>query len=350
MASRRKVRRWVLWYSLVEAVVILCALVGWFWFQRQLMPVGRGAARTVWIVRGADITAVARQLREMRLIRHADAFRWYARWRGDTERIKAGRYRLSPTMTVGQILDRITSGKQDTEGLVVIPEGFTVRRIAERLAARGILKDADAFLRIAGGGGRLDGRLALPFPVPETGLEGYLFPSSYDFEPGMKAERVAQIMVNQFEEQFRKPFADEIKRRGRPLHEIVTIASMIEREAEIDKDRPLIAGVIENRLRKGMRLQIDATVLYALGHHKNRVLFRDLRVDSPYNTYRHTGLPPGPIASPGLPSLMAALRPATHDYLFYVAAEDGSHVFARTEAEHNREVARYRARQRSGGN
>ncbi len=347
MASRRRVRRWVLWYAVIEAVVIAVGLIAWFWFQRQLQPVGQGPARVVWIARGSDIAAVSRRLREMRLIRHADAFRWYARWRGDTERIKAGRYRLTPQMSAGQILDRLTSGKQDTEGLIVIPEGFTIRRIAERLVARGVLKDADAFVRSAT---HPQGRVTLPFAMPETGLEGYLFPASYDVEPGTRPERIAQMMVDQFEEQFRKPYADEIARRGRPLHEIVTIASMIEREAEVDKDRALIAGVIENRLRKGMRLQIDATVLYALGQHKSRVLFRDLRVDSPYNTYRHAGLPPGPIASPGLPSLLAALRPASHDYLFYVAAGDGSHVFTRTESEHNREVARYRARQRSGAN
>ncbi|NLI01524.1 MAG: endolytic transglycosylase MltG [Chthonomonadales bacterium] len=347
MASRRRIRRWVIWYALVEALVIVAGLIAWFWFQKQLTPVGQGPARVVWIARGSEIRGVSRRLRAMGLIRHADAFRWYARWRGDTERIKAGRYRLSPTMTAGQILDRLTSGKQDTEGLVVIPEGFTLRRIAERLVARGILRDGKAFLDLAR---NPQGRIRTGFAAPASGLEGYLFPSSYDIEPGTKPERIIQMMVDQFEEQFARPYADEIARRGRNLHEIVTIASMIEREAEVEKDRPLIAGVIENRLRKGMRLQIDATVLYALGQHKSRVLYRDLQVASPYNTYRNAGLPPGPIASPGLPSLLAALRPATHDYLFYVALGDGSHVFTRTEAEHNREVARYRARQRSGGN
>jgi UPF0755 protein len=346
MAARKRRPRWLLGCAALEAGLVACALLVWLWFQTQLSPVGAGPAQVVRLSRGTDIATVARKLREMRLIRHAEAFRWYARWRGDTARIKAGRYRLSPNMTAGEILDRITSGRQDTEGLLVIPEGFTLRRIAERLVARGIVKDGEAFLRLAE---RPEGRIRTDFPVPPTGLEGYLFPSSYDMEPGMAPERIIQMMVDQFEQEFARPHADEIARRGRSLHEIVTIASLVEREAEVDHDRPLIAGVIENRLRKGMRLQIDATVLYALGHHKSRVLYRDLRTPSPYNTYIHEGLPPGPIASPGLPSLLAALRPASHDYLFYVATGDGSHVFTRTEAEHNREVARYRARQRTGG-
>jgi UPF0755 protein len=290
-----------------------------------------------------DIRQAAQRLRDRKLIRHAGVFGLYARWRGDTARIQAGRYRLTPSMTASAILDRLVSGKQDTDGLVAIPEGFTLERIAERLASRRIVRDTAAFVRLAE---KPEGRVALPFDAPPTGLEGYLFPSSYDLAPDTTPENVIRTMADQFEAEFRRPYADEIARRGRPLHEIVTIASMIEREAEVEKDRPLIAGVIENRLRAGMALQIDATVLYALGYHKSRVLYRDLKVASPYNTYRNKGLPPGPIASPGLASLLAALRPAEHAYLFYVAAADGSHTFTRTLAEHNREVEKLRARRR----
>jgi len=236
-------------------------------------------------------------------------------------------------------LDELGLGRQDLAGLGIIPEGLAVRRVAERLVAEGIIRDVGSFIKLAQ---QPNGRVNLPFPEPPTGLEGYLFPSGYDLQPNTPPERVAQVMVDEFARQFSQPYADEIAHRGRSLHEIVTIASMIEREAEVEKDRPLIAGVIENRLRKGMRLQIDATVLYAMGRHKNRILYRDLRTPSPYNTYLHAGLPPGPIASPGLPSLLAALRPAKHDYLFYVASPDGSHIFSRTEAEHNEMVEQMR--------
>jgi UPF0755 protein len=132
--------------------------------------------------------------------------------------------------------------------------------------------------------------------------------------------------------------ADDLRRSKRSLADIVTIASLIEREARIGKDRPLISGVIHNRLRKGMRLQVDATVLYALGEHKGRVTYEDLKVDSPFNTYRHKGLPPHPICNPGEASIRAALRPAKTEYLFYVARPDGSHVFTRTYAEHQQAI------------
>jgi UPF0755 protein len=150
-------------------------------------------------------------------------------------------------------------------------------------------------------------------------------------------------MLDEFTRRFYEPHKEEIARSQHSLHEMVTIASLIERETHVSEERARIAGVIENRLRRGMRLQIDATVLYALEKHKSRVLFRDLQVDSPYNTYRHAGLPPGPIASPGLPCLLAALHPEQHDYLFYVVGPEGSHVFSRTEAEHRRAVMRMKA-------
>jgi UPF0755 protein len=150
-------------------------------------------------------------------------------------------------------------------------------------------------------------------------------------------------MLDRFTAAFFDKHRADIERSSHTLHEIVTIASLIEREAEVEQDRARIAGVIENRLKRNMKLDIDATVLFALGRHKERVLYRDLQVASPYNTYRHKGLPPGPIAAPGLPSLVAALHPESHDFLFYVAAPDGSHVFTRTEAEHNAAVARMRS-------
>lgn len=347
MTTRRR-RRAPLWGCIVaDALVVGLGLLAWLAVQMQLRPVGPGPAQVVWVARGMDMERLAARLREKRLIRHAGAFRLYARYRGDTSRIRAGRYRIAPTMPASAILDAFVMGRQDMEGLIAIPEGFTLTRIGERLASRRVIRDAEAFVRLAQSPAKA---IRAPFPVPPSGLEGYLFPSSYDLSPNMQPERVIQMMVDQFESEFRRPYADEIAKRGRPLHEIVTIAAMVEREAEVDKDRPLIAGVIENRLRRGMRLQIDATVLYALGYHKSRVLYRDLRTRSPYNTYVNKGLPPGPIASPGLPSLLAALRPAEHEYLFYVAAADGAHVFTRTEAEHNREVARYRARRRQGAN
>lgn len=319
----------------------LCCL----WVAYQLRPVGSGKPQWIRVVRGTEARALAERLRKMNLIRHGAVFYWYARWRGDADRIRAGRYRLSPTMSPSQILDKLVLGIQDLDGFVTVPEGFTARRIAQRLKMRGVIRSEEGFLKLVT---NPEERIRLPFPAPATGLEGYLFPSSYDMEPGMGPERAAQMMVDEFVRQFAVPFASEIAQSPHTLHEIVTIASMIEREAEVDRDRPLIAGVIENRLRRGMRLQIDATVIYALGKHVNRVLYSHLKTPSPYNTYLHPGLPPGPIASPGLPSLLAALRPAKHNYLYYVAAPDGTHVFTETFGEHTRAVAQMRALRRAG--
>ncbi len=142
------------------------------------------------------------------------------------------------------------------------------------------------------------------------------------------------MMLKQFAQVWDKEFADLARQKGMSAYQVVTVASMIEKEALFDSERPRIAGVIYNRLQEGMPLQVDATVLYSLGRHKDQVLLKDLEVESPYNTYRNTGLPPGPIASPGLTSLSAALQPEDHNYFYYVATSDGHHVFSRTYAEH----------------
>ena len=187
--------------------------------------------------------------------------------------------------------------------------------------------------------------LTADFPLPKDTLEGYLYPDTYEFPPHVTANQVLLEMLLNFGKRFARPYQRDLASAPHTLHEIVTIASLIEREARVPGDRPRIAGVIENRLRAKMPLEIDATVLYALGHHKQRVTFKDLTVRSPYNTYRHKGLPPGPIANPGLDSLLAALHPEPNAYFFYVARPDGSHLFTRTPGEHEaakREVRRER--------
>jgi len=285
---------------------------------------------------------VAEKLQEAGVIRNAHVFLWLARLTGDAGRFQSGDYRLSPSMTSREIIAHLRRGGLDgNDKTVTIPEGWTLKQIAAALSEKGVVKDGAAFLAFVM---RRDSPLSAPFPLPEAGLEGYLFPDTYRFEANTRPEKVAQAMLDRFTTAFFDQHRAEVERSGHSLHEIVTIASLIEREAEVERDRPRIAGVIENRLAKNMKLDIDATVLYALGHHKSRVYYKDLAVDSPYNTYRHKGLPPGPIASPGLPSLMAALSPEKHDYLFYVASPDGSHIFTRTEAEHNAVVARLRAK------
>jgi UPF0755 protein len=323
----------------------LCAALALLggWTALELQPVGADRRRVVFVVRRGDrVATVASRLADAGLVRSATAFFLYASLGGHGSRLRAGRYRLSPSMSVREVVAALRRGGSPESGVVTIPEGFTVRQIAETLYRHGVLADPEAFVRLA----RRPVGIRTSFRMPPTGLEGYLFPETYAMGERTPAAAALQRMVDAFEARFARPYADEIARSGHTLHELVTIASLVEREAEVESDRARIAGVIENRLRRGMRLQIDATVLYALGRHKSRVLYRDLQVASPYNTYRRAGLPPGPIASPGLASLLAALRPARHHDLYYVAGPGGAHIFTATEAEHNRAVARVRALRR----
>ena len=327
--------------------VLLAGAGGLLWSYQQLQPAST-APRAVRVVipSGATPRKIARQLQRDGLIRSELAFVWQALRDGKLDKLKSGGYQLSPHMSLSEMVDRLARGGQDlNETAVTIPEGYTLRQVAGALAARGVITDPGKFIRAATQGMPA---LDLPFRVSAKSLEGYLYPETYRFQPATDPGRAAETMVETFNRQFYAPNRQAIDAGPHSLHELVIIASLVEREARVARDRPLIAGVIENRLKKGMRLEIDATVLYALGHHKDRVLYRDLDVDSPYNTYRNSGLPPGPIANPGRDALMAALHPKKSDYLFYVAAPDGSHRFSRTLAEHNRNVARMRAERRAG--
>ncbi|MFN3286282.1 MAG: endolytic transglycosylase MltG [bacterium] len=311
---------------MVAAATSAAALVAW-----SGAPPGSGQPVVVVIPAGADAGQVADLLHRHGVVRSPLLFRLWARWRGLEGRIQAGEYRFSPAEGVHEILRRLTAGDVVRYRLV-FPEGLTAEDVARRLEEQGVV-GAEAFLEEVG---RAD-RYWIPQMEGNTSgrLEGYLFPDTYEFPRGLPADRVVATMVARFREA-----TAELWSSPRPLglspYEVVTVASLIEREARQDAERPRIAGVLYNRLRRGMPLQVDATVLYALREHKERVLYRDLEVDSPYNTYRRTGLPPGPIANPGLESLRAALHPETHEYLYYVARPDGTHVFSRTLAEHER--------------
>jgi UPF0755 protein len=229
------------------------------------------------------------------------------------------------------MLRMIAEGEVGVKWLT-FPEGFTIQQMGDRLQAEGA-GSSRKFTQDALYGG---GAFHTSFPHPAGSLEGFLFPDTYAVPAGTSEKTVISEMLRSFESKVTKPFATDIAKSGMSLDQIVTLASLIEREAKVPSDRPLISAVLRNRLRKNMRLECDATVLYALGKHKQRVYFKDLEVDSPYNTYRNAGLPPGPIANPGLDSIKAAMHPANVDYLYYVARPDGSHIFSRTFEEHQR--------------
>ena len=325
----------------VASAVALAVLGGVVWFNAALRPVSSDTSAHLVIVKPSRMKQLSGLLEAKGVIRSASAFRLMAKSRVALkgEQAQAGAYDLSPSMSADEIWARLCAGKV-AERKLTLPEGFTLAQMAERVAER-LEVPAEAFVDAARSS-KVSREVA--FRLPRGQLEGYLFPSTYTFAVGGKAPPMVGEMLATFQRVFAQPYRKELARRKLTLHEVVTLASLVEREARVPAERALIAGVIQNRLRKGMRLECDATVQYALGGHKSRLLYQDLRVDSPYNTYLHAGLPPGPICNPGLACLKAALSPARTDCLFYVARRNGHHLFTRTFAEHQRAIQQARRR------
>jgi UPF0755 protein len=321
-------------YSLRLVILVVLLVVG-ILFSVHAVVLPAGGSRTVFvnIPKGASACAIADLLARHGAIRSAFGFKILAFITGESRKLKPGGYRLNTSMSPAKILSKIANGEVYAKW-VTFPEGFTIRQIGERLEACGLGKAA-RFSQLAH---RHASAFQTSFPLPSNSLEGYLFPDTYLIPIGASEESVIRAMLTAFENKVVKPMADEIAASGMSLHQIITLASLIEREAKIPADRPLISAVLRNRLRSNMPLQCDATVLYALGEHKSRVLYKYLKINSPYNTYLYPGLPPGPIANPGLASIKAALYPANVDYMYYVARPDGSHIFSRTFEEHQRAI------------
>lgn len=299
----------------------------------------------VMITQGASARVISDTLYESHLIRSPLVFLLTSRISGASERLKPGVYELNRAMSAPEIIRSLVEGNT-LESWVTIPEGKTLREIADILGAKQ-LANPDAFLGLTTSQG--DMFAAYSFPYDEN-LEGYLFPDTYLVQRGTTTDEIVKLMLDTFERKVVRAHRDEIEqvmaRRlklgedefNEGLHRILVVASLVEREARVPADRPKIAAVIWNRLAKNMRLEIDATVTYSLGKsraNKAKVYYSDLKNDSPYNTYRCFGLPPAPICNPGLASILAALRPAAVDSIYYVARRNGTHVFSKTLEQHN---------------
>lgn len=269
---------------------------------------------------GATVRAAADSLAAAGVVRSARWFRIYAWVRGGDRRIKPGTYLLPRGDSWSTVLDMLRAGRGIVR-TVTIPEGFSLRQIVPLLAARLDLP-ADS-VRAAVRDTALLARLDLPTPT----LEGYLFPDTYTFPDGTSAREAVADMVRRFLQEWKPAWTARLDTIGLSRNDVVTLASIVEKEAVLPEERPVIAAVYMNRLRAGMLLQADPTVQYALPQHEDRLYYRDLKVKSPYNTYLHPGLPPGPIASPGAASIVAALYPAHVPFKYFVAAPDGHHEF-----------------------
>lgn len=302
-----------------------------------------GETVRVTVPEGSGMAAVADSLGSHGVIRWPAGFRLYARLRGVERSVKPGVYELRQGSSWGAALDKVVSGDV-VQVRVAVPEGWTARQIAARIAAV-TGTPVDSVLAILA-----DTAAPREWSVPGPTLEGYLYPATYAFPAGTPPRRMVRAMV----ERYRSAWTPEMRARADSLgmseREVVTLASIVEKEARVWTERDTIAAVYHNRLRIGMRLQADPTVQYALGAHQSRLLYSHIDdvADNPYNTYRHAGLPPGPIASPSRAAIEAALNPAEVDYLYFVARPNGTHVFTRTLAQHNA-AKRASQRERAAG-
>jgi UPF0755 protein len=281
----------------------------------------------VVIPSGAPLRVAADSLARAGVIRSPTLFRIYALVRRDDRSIRAGTYVLHRGTSWGDVLDALHGGK-GLVATVTVPEGFALSQIVPLLAARLSVPVESVQVAVR------DTALLHQLDVPTSTLEGYLFPDTYTFAPGTSARAAVRTMVRQFERTWKPAWSVRLDSLPLSRNDIVTLASIVEKEAKLPEERPVIAAVYLNRLRHGMLLQADPTVQYALGQHQSRIYYKQLDVDSPYNTYRHKGLPPGPIASPGEASLEAALYPANVPYLYFVAQPDGHHEFRMTFGAH----------------
>lgn len=329
-------KRGVRWGGLLVLAIGLI-WVGWTFAFGGAEGPPAGTEVDVRIEAGSTVRTIGEQLRRAGLIDHPRMFSLYVRFKGAQTELKAGHYRFIVGASWGEMLTAMRDGRLVTLPLT-IPEGFTIREIAVRLADFTGRPPDSIRLELE------DSTLVHDLAVPGPTLEGYMFPETYRFSEGIPVRRIVEEAVTRYRDFWgpaERALADSL---GLSEREVVTLASIVEKEARRPEEQPTIAGVYLNRLEIGMLLQADPTVQYALGEPKPRLLFSDIDsvADHPYNTYTQPGLPPGPIASPGEGALRAVLRPEEHDFLFFVADSDGSHVFTRTSREHINAVNRIR--------
>jgi UPF0755 protein len=326
---------WTLLALVGVAALAATAAAGWLHRQAQAPYKGfAGAEQFVDVPAGEGSRAIGARLVEAGVVRDELTFRVALALTGEARALKAGEYRFDRPLSSVEVVHTLARGEVYTRALT-FREGLTIAEMARHYEQQGF-GAAEAFLAAAA-----DASLVEDLDESARDLEGYLFPNTYQLARSATAEDLVRRMVALFRGAMNDALREEAARQGFTVREVVTLASVIEKETGLEQERPLVAAVYRNRLRIGMGLYADPTVIYALmleGRWDGNITRADLQFDSPYNTYRYRGLPPGPIASPGLASLRAALAPADVDYLYFVSRNDGSHVFSRTLTEHNRAV------------
>jgi len=332
--------------SILAVLLVVAAVAAGVWIYVTMERPYKGYGETeqfVEIPAGSGSVSMGRRLAEMGIVRSATSFRVAVWLRGAGRRLQAGEYRFDRAMTPSEVVDKLARGDVYVRA-ITFREGLTVREMAALFESGGFGTAAD-FMAAS-----KNAHLVTEIDPAARDLEGYLFPDTYTLQRRTTAEQLVERMVNRFKKALTSDIQQQASGRGLSVRQLVTLASLVEKETGKAEERPIVAGVYSNRLRIGMGLQCDPTVIYALmlaGRYDGNIRKGDLQIDSPYNTYRYAGLPPGPIAAPGAASLAAAASPADVPYLFFVSRNDGSHVFATTLEEHNRNVNEFQRRRAS---
>ena len=316
-------------------IFILIVGGGLYFGSRIFLPLqdeSIGKPIFIKIDNGLSVKAIADSLKKYEIIKDADDFIFTTKLFGNVAKLKAGAYWLNRNLSPYKAMKLIVKGKISSVN-IVIPEGFTSYEIAS-LFSKKLEIDSIKFIDLVN-----NPTFISSLNLNKNSLEGYLFPNTYSFYWGITAEEVIKKLVNEFHHNFTDSLKNIVLEKGWSVRQILTLASIIEGEAMIDSERAIISAVYHNRLKKGILLQADPTIQYIIPDGPRRLLKRDLAIDSPYNTYRYAGLPPGPVNNPGLKSIIAAIYPAQVDYLYFVAKGDGSHIFSRTLNEHLRAKA-----------
>lgn len=327
-------------FSALILILILgiTIVLGIYFFYKSQKPVSLTDNKdiTVEISPGSTTNSIAKLLHENDLIHNELIFKYKVRELGVGSSLKAGKYNLNKTMDVVEIINIINKGvKSDNTVRFTIPEGYELEQIATKLSNEGIV-DYNRFMDLVNDKSNFDDEFSFLKELEDgQSLEGFLFPSTYEIFTDSSEEEVIRKMLAEFEDIYESEIRFKLDEFDFTLNEAVTLASIIEREGKLDSERPIMSGVFHNRLKIGMNLQSCATIQYILGERKESLSTEETQIQSPYNTYINNGLPPGPIASPGKVSLVAAVNPADVDYLFFVlTGSDGSHTFTRTYEEH----------------
>jgi len=287
------------------------------------------------IEEGLSTKGIAKKLKSNKLISSEYIFVQSSIKKGYDKKYKSGKFKLNAKMSQDEIMEALTTCGYDDESIkVTIPEGYTIKQIGEKLEEKGICNKQEFYDAIRTE--KFDYEFLKDIKVGENYLEGYLFPNTYSIKKGESVRKIIDMMLSSFEQNLDSDSIEKAKKMGYTLHEVITVASIIEREVKVEDERPLVAGVIYNRLKKGQKLQMCSTIQYILGEQKSKLYEKDLQIDSPYNTYIYEGLPVGPISNPGKSSIDAALNPSKHNYYYFVLKDEktGTHIFSSKYDEH----------------